>query len=166
MQILINGNTFGESVNSFIKKPWEVYSVEKSKDNIIDELRLVIEDNTDISISRKFSILDKAIEHLKRNKKMYFRLVVSIALMIHCGAIDASALTPNLTDIDKVGEQLLALMRKIGYWIFMILCGKDVIAKCMQGRRQEIGSVVALYLISFGTLYFLPWAFDLIQQLF
>lgn len=166
MQILINGNTIGESVTNFLRTPQEIKLVKESKESILNELSLVIEDNENISNYKKLHILDKAIGHIKKNKKMYLRLVVSIALMIHFGAIDTYALSPNLNAIDKVGQQLLTLMRKVGYWVFMILCGKDVITKCMQGKRGELGSVVALHLMAFGTLYFLPWAFDLIQQLF
>ena len=112
------------------------------------------------------SYLDKAIDHLKRNKRKYRLLVTVIALTINLSTVSSFALTPGVTAIDVAGQKILDLIRRVGYWIAIILCSKDVLKHCMRGHVESIGSVIALYGMSFGVLYFLPWLFDLIKSIF
>ena len=112
------------------------------------------------------SYLDKAIEHIKRNKKKYMLLVTIIALTIDLSTITSFALTPGVAAIDAAGQKILDLIRRVGYWIAIILCSKDVLKHCMRGHVESIGSVIAMYGLSFGVLYFLPWLFDLIKSIF
>ena len=108
--------------------------------------------------------LDRTIEHIKANKKKYMLLVTIIALTIDLSTITSFAM--ETTAIDKAGMQILELIRKDGYWIGIILCSKDVIKHCMRGHLESIGTIVAMYGLGFGVLYFLPWLFDLIKGLF
>ena len=112
------------------------------------------------------SYLDKAIDHVERNKKRYMLLVIVIALTIDLTTVSSFALTPGVQAIDEAGQKILDLIRRVGYWIAIILCSKDVLKHCMRGHVESIGSVIALYGMSFGVLYFLPWLFDLIKSIF
>ena len=112
------------------------------------------------------SYLDKVIDHIKRNKKRYMLLVIVIALTIDLTTVSSFALTPGVQAIDEAGQKILDLIRRVGYWIAIILCSKDVLKHCMRGHVESIGSVIALYGMSFGVLYFLPWLFDLIKSIF
>lgn len=112
------------------------------------------------------SYLDKVIDHIKRNKKKYMLLVTIIALTIDLSTITSFALTSGVQAIDAAGQKILDLIRRVGYWIAIILCSKDVLKHCMRGHVESIGSVIAMYGLSFGVLYFLPWLFDLIKSIF
>ena len=112
------------------------------------------------------SYLDKVIDHIKRNKKKYMLLVTIIALTIDLSKFSSFALTPGVEAIDAAGQKILDLIRRVGYWIAIILCSKDVLKHCMRGHVESIGSVIAMYGLSFGVLYFLPWLFDLIKSIF
>lgn len=112
------------------------------------------------------SYLDKVIDHIKRNKKKYMLLVTIIALTIDLSKFSSFALTPGVQAIDVAGQKILDLIRRVGYWIAIILCSKDVLKHCMRGHVESIGSVIAMYGLSFGVLYFLPWLFDLIKSIF
>lgn len=112
------------------------------------------------------SYLDKVIDHIKRNKKKYMLLVTIIALTIDLSTITSFALTPGVQAIDAAGQKILDLIRRVGYWIAIILCSKDVLKHCMRGHVESIGSVIAMYGLSFRVLYFLPWLFDLIKSIF
>ena len=112
------------------------------------------------------SYLDKVIDHIKRNKKKHMLLVTIIALTIDLSTITSFALTPGVQAIDAAGQKILDLIRRVGYWIAIILCSKDVLKHCMRGHVESIGSVIAMYGLSFGVLYFLPWLFDLIKSIF
>ena len=99
------------------------------------------------------SYLDKVIDHIKRNKKKYMLLVTIIALTIDLSTITSFALTPGVAAIDAAGQKILDLIRRVGYWIAIILCSKDVLKHCMRGHVESIGSVIAMYGLSFGVLH-------------
>lgn len=110
--------------------------------------------------------LDKFIGHLKRNKSKYMLAVLLIALSVDFSTISAFADTVDLSSLDKVGNTFLDLIRKVGYWVALLLCSKDVIKHCMRGHMESIGTIIALWSMAFGTLYFLPWIFNLIKTIF
>ena len=112
------------------------------------------------------SRLDKAIDHVKRNKRKYRLLVTVIALTINLSTVPSFALAPGAAAIDIAGRKILDLIRSVGYWVAIILCSKDVLKHLMRGHTESIGSVIAVYGMSFGVLYFLPWLFDLIKSIF
>ena len=112
------------------------------------------------------SYLDKAIDHLKRNKRKYRLLVTIIALTINLSTVSSFALAPGTEAINVAGEKILGLIRDVGYWVAIILCSKDVLKHLMRGHMESIGSIIAIYGLSFGVLYFLPWLFDLIKSIF
>ena len=115
-------------------------------------------------LMKDLSILDKSISHIKRNKKKYIVLVLLVSLTVDLSTIISFAV--DTTAIDKAGNEILLLIRKVGYWVGIILCSKDVIKYCMRGHLESIGTIVAMYGMGFGVLYFLPWLFDLIKGLF
>ena len=147
MQVLINGNTIPEMITNIR---------EFRKVDLIDCRFETVEDLT---------LLDKAIGHLKRNRRKYMLLVTIIALTIDLTTIPIFA-EPGLAAIDKAGQKILNLIRRVGYWIAIILCSKDVLKQCMRGHMESVGSIIAMYGLSFGVLYFLPWLFDLIKSIF
>lgn len=115
-------------------------------------------------LMKDLSILDKSIAHIKRNKKKYIVLVLLVSLTVDLSTITSFAV--DTSAIDKAGNEILSLIRKVGYWVGIILCSKDVIKHCMRGHLESIGTIVAMYGMGFGVLYFLPWLFDLIKGLF
>ena len=126
-----------------------------------------VSENIEIKMNNDFiKMLDKSIEHIKKNKKKYMTLVILIALTVNLSCINAFAVAPGAAAIDAAGQKILDLVRKVGYWIGVILCSKDVLKHCMRGHLDSIGSVIAMYGMSFGALYFLPWLFDLIKNIF
>lgn len=112
------------------------------------------------------SYLDRTIKHIKRNKNKYMLLVTIVALTIDLTAVSSFALAPGTEAINVAGEKILGLIRDIGYWVAIILCSKDVLKHLMRGHMESIGSIIAIYGLSFGVLYFLPWLFDLIKSIF
>ena len=77
------------------------------------------------------SYLDKAIDHLKRNKRKYRLLVTIIALTINLSTVSSFALAPGTEAINVAGEKILGLIRDVGYWVAIILCSKDVLKHLM-----------------------------------
>ena len=126
-----------------------------------------VSEHMEIKMNNEFiKMLDGAIEHIKKNKKKYMTLVILIALTVNLSTISAFAAAPGTAAIDAAGQKILDLVRKVGYWIGVILCSKDVLKHCMRGHMDTIGGVIAMYGMSFGALYFLPWLFDIIKSIF
>ena len=126
-----------------------------------------VSENLQLKMNNEFiKMLNGAIEHIKNNKKKYIALVTIIALTVNLSTVSAFAAEPGTAAIDAAGQKILDLIRKVGYWIGVILCSKDVLKHCMRGHLDSIGSVIAMYGMSFGALYFLPWLFDLIKNIF
>lgn len=140
----------------FIKKE-EIISVPEFLESCEIERKLAFK-NIDLNL------IEKPIEHLKRNKYKYMLVVTILALTIDLSSI--TVLAADTSAIDKAGKEILNLIRKVGYWVGIILCAKDVIKQCMRGQTESVGTIVAMYGMSFGVLYFLPWLFDLIKGLF
>lgn len=126
-----------------------------------------VNEQIEIKINDEFiKYIDKAIGHIRRNKKKYMLLVTLIALIVNLSTVNSFALSPRLGAIDKAGNEILTIIRRVGYWVGIILCAKDVIKHSMRGHIESIGTVVAMYGMAFGALYFLPWLFDLISSIF
>ena len=133
---------------------------------LLNKYKVEVYKFNEFSIRKEISKLDKAIGHVKRNKKKYMLLVSIIALTIDLTTVSSFALAPGTEAINVAGEKILGLIRDIGYWVAIILCSKDVLKHLMRGHMESIGSIIAIYGLSFGVLYFLPWLFDLIKSIF
>lgn len=140
----------------FIKKE-EVVSVPEFVKSCEIERELALE-------HINLSLIEKTINHLKKNKVKYMLLIYIIAMTVDLSGI--TVLAADTASIDKAGMEILNLIRKVGYWVGIISCTKDVVKEGMRGHSENIGSIVIMYLLGFGVLYFLPWAFDLIKGLF
>ena len=126
-----------------------------------------VSEHMEVKINKEFiKMLDKSIEHIKNNKEKYITLVILIALTVNLSTVNAFAAAPGTAAIDAAGQKILDLVRKVGYWIGVILCSKDVLKHCMRGHMDSIGGVIAMYGMSFGALYFLPWLFYIIKYIF
>ncbi|MBC5996459.1 hypothetical protein EAI30_16530 [Romboutsia ilealis] len=141
-----------------------LFTINEVKIYTFEEFRAIQENKQSVLLNDELSYLDAVIGHIERNKRKYMTLVLIIALTVDLSTVTSFAM--DTTAIDKAGMQILELIRKVGYWIGIILCSKDVIKHCMRGHLDSVGSIVAMYGLGFGVLYFLPWLFDLIKGLF
>ena len=92
-----------------------------------------VSENLQLKMNNEFiKMLNGAIEHIKNNKKKYIALVTIIALTVNLSTVSAFAAAPGTAAIDAAGQKILDLIRKVGYWIGVILCSKDVLKHCMR----------------------------------
>lgn len=114
----------------------------------------------------QLSKLEKMLEHLKKNKKKYLLVVVMIAISFNASTLTVLADSASIAAIDKAGMTILELVRKVGYWVCIIMGTKDIITNAMRGHVDRIGTVITMYALAFGALFFLPWIFDIIKSIF
>jgi hypothetical protein len=72
----------------------------------------------------------------------------------------------DLGKVDAAGNRILLVVRRIGYWIILVKGLSDIIGQGMKGDVHAIGRTVMLYVILYGTLFFLPYALRLVEGVF
>ncbi len=118
----------------------------------------------------EISRVDKLLDHLKRNKKAYKTLVIAIAFVFFKGYLNPSlAMTMNvdeaLAKIDTFGNQLLKLVRGIGYWTVVLVTSRDCIREAVQGCNHNVMGIVTRGIIIMAVLYFLPEIFSMMESI-
>lgn len=121
-------------------------------------------------INKEMNRVDNLLNHLKKHKHLYRRLVIIIAMMFLSGfanpdTVLAVDVETAVSKIDTLGEQLLKLIQAIGYWATLILTSKDMLKDLLSGDRKSIGNTVAKGIMIMATIYFLPELFDMMKSL-
>ncbi|MGL5149646.1 MAG: hypothetical protein ACRC7N_03615 [Clostridium sp.] len=103
--------------------------------------------------------------HVKKDKYIEKLVVISMACMLMLGKI-ANASTNVEGKIAGAGQRFFNIIRGLGYWLCLIGCVVEVLKSVSSGGSKDIGKIIMKYLLIFGSLYFMPWAFDLIKEMF
>ncbi|QYE96826.1 hypothetical protein [Paraclostridium sordellii] len=121
MKILVNGNTVKEMVFEKVVKVREFKKVELVKE---------------ISFNNKeIGIANKVIEHIKRNKLAYARLVLITDIMLHFDiVIYANGFEASL---DRVGNQILNMLMSFAKWGCLAMGIKDMVTTLINGGNMK-----------------------------
>lgn len=143
MKILVNGNSINELVSESISN---INICPQGRE--FDFKAFIQSNDKDISLS----LLNKAIGHIKRNKKQYIRLVYLIAIFFNLVGVPVFAssgyhqLTMEFFEYIKIACRAIML---IGFPVEMIKCVSG-------GTLDQIGRISIKY-IAFGlAIRFLP----------
>lgn len=144
MKILVNGNTVTEMICEKVVKVREFKKVE-----LVKEISF---NNEDVSIGNKI------LDHIKRNKKVYARLIIMTAIMLHFDiVIYASGFESSL---DRVGNQILNMLMSFAKWGCLGMGIKDMITTLINGGNMK-------HSINAGLMYLLGYVFiSIYPQLF
>ena len=117
------------------------------------------------------TILDKIIGHIKRNKRLYRRLVFNVALTCLLMNIDLSiayASAVNVDDairkIEEITDQLLKLAQVVGSSVNLVFVFKNVVGEIFRGNGN-ISKPVLNYIWIQLVLFFLPTLGDIISSI-
>lgn len=113
--------------------------------------------------AEEVNLLERSIAHIKRNKRVYKQLIVALAIV---GLSANIGFAQGMEKFDRAGLKFLTIARKIAYWALIIKATSDVMKKALAGDLQSISSTVIKYVIAYATLYFLPFAFSLVEDIF
>ena len=115
--------------------------------------------------------LDKIIGHIKRNKKLYRRLVFNVALTCLLMNIDLSIAYANAVNVDdairkieEITDQLLRLAQVVGSSVNLIFVFKNVVGEIFRGNGN-ISKPVLNYIWIQLVLFFLPTLGDIISSI-
>lgn len=112
--------------------------------------------------------LDKVAKKILNDNRarIFFIFIIACALFVFTPQEVVYANSLDLDRIDQAGRTLLSIIQKVGYWVCIIMATKEVLSELMHGSLKNIGQVVMKYCVAFGTLFALPWIFDLIIGIF
>lgn len=148
MKILVNGNTVKEMVFEKVVKVREFKKVELVKE---------------VSFNNKeIGIANKVIEHIKRNKLAYARLVLITAIMLHFDiVIYANGFEASL---DRVGNQILNMLMGFAKWGCLAMGIKDMVTTLINGgnMKNSINSGL-MYLLGYVFISIYPQLFSMFQ---
>jgi hypothetical protein len=90
-------------------------------------------------------------------------------MMISSGYINPAFALVDVNEainrINTLGNQLLKLVRAIGYWTVLLITAKDCIKESLNGDRRNVSNAIVKGLIIMATLYFLPEMFSLMESI-
>lgn len=113
--------------------------------------------------SSEYSFLEKAIDHIKRNKKMYKRLVVITAILINNNIYICQASGIG-TSLDATFNQLVGMLLDLAKWGCLGLGLKKTIEEMLAGASFKQASTAGIqYWLAYIFIQFYPKLFDMIK---
>lgn len=114
----------------------------------------------------ELSKLDRAIGHIKRNKKTYIKLILITALLFTPSEVQAMVKETGIEKINRTGKLLFEYAQTFAYWAISIMlileCGKEA----FRGGVHNISSVISKYIILAAATFACPWLLDLVRSIF
>lgn len=147
MKILVNGNTVTEMICGKVVKVREF-----SRKDLVKGVTLSNED---------INLVEFIIDHIKKNKFMYARLVLMTALMIHfnMGFAFASEFSSSL---DTVGTQIMHMLTSFAKWGCIGMGVKSMTITLINGGDMKAAMKDGTqYWLGFLFIQFYPQLFDL-----
>ena len=102
------------------------------------------------------------IFNIQRNEQLEKFTVTFLALVLFQAKMASAADIGS--NIDVLGNRLLGIFRRLGYWTCILMCAYEVVRSISEGDAKDIGRVSVKYIVGYLMLYALPWVLDLIQE--
>ena len=113
------------------------------------------------------------IAPLNRNQVRgnYYRFVQKASVLLgmclfNIQALMASNTIDPLDKMDEGGNKILAVGRRIGYWVCIIMCLFEIVKKIKDGDTNAIWGILMKYAIAYGSLFGVKWTLDIIGGFF
>ena len=128
------------------------------------------EEFRNLELKKEMNRVENLLNHIKKNKSLYRKLVLIVCMMFMSGYLNpASAYMADvnaaISKLDKLGNQLLKLVRTVGYWVVLLITSKDCIAQAINGDKKGVGGAVTKGLMIMAVIYFLPELFSMMESI-
>ena len=122
-----------------------------------------IQENKQIKTNNEVAIASKVLDHIKKNKRMYSRLVLTTALMLHFNMNFVFA--GNISNsLDSTFGQLITLLKQFAKWGCLGLGLKKTIEEMLAGANFKQASTAGIqYWLAYIFIQFYPKLFDMIN---
>lgn len=132
---------------------------------LIKEKTYTISEFVDYLNTKDLKKLDLEVGKFLCNKKLSKMLVtITASLMNYAPAFADSAQAAS--KIGVAGQTLFGICQSAAYWVCLVMCAIEIIRALMSADTKSVSKIIAKYLVGFGAIYFLPWAFDMIRDIF
>lgn len=122
-----------------------------------------IEENRKIKDVKTIDFVEKAIEHIKRNKAMYVRLVFATAIILHLN-MDFVFANDIGSSLDSTFGQLVELLKDFAKWGCLGMGLKRLIEEMLAGGSfKQASSAGAQYWLCYLFIQFYPKLFNMIK---
>ena len=128
------------------------------------------EEFRNLDLIKEVNKVENLLNHIKKHKKLYRKLVVIVCVMLISGHL--SPVAAYMADVDRaidrldtLGNQLLKVARAIGYWTVLLITSKDCIAQAVNGDRKGVGGAVTKGVMIMAVIYFLPELFSMMESI-
>lgn len=95
-------------------------------------------------------------------KKIILIVIMSIMFIFYTSICFAN----GLDKIDRAGNQILIIFRRIGFWLILIKAIQELIRCALSGNSKEIGGIIMKYILIYGAFFFMPWVLRLVEGIF
>lgn len=122
-----------------------------------------IQENKQIKTNNEVAIASKVLDHIKKNKRIYSRLVLTTALMLHFNMNFVFA--GNISNsLDSTFGQLITLLKQFAKWGCLGLGLKKTIEEMLAGANFKQASTAGIqYWLAYIFIQFYPKLFDMIN---
>ena len=109
--------------------------------------------------------LESLATRIINNDRLRKITVFTIASLNYISTVQADVVQAT-GKIDNAGLMFFGILQTIGYWLCLLGCIMEILKNIMNGSSKDIGKVMLKYILVFATLYIMPFAFDLIKEVF
>lgn len=122
-------------------------------------------DKLDREVKLGLKKMNVNIEKYLYNPKTSKLLITLVASMMHYAPAFADA-SNAVVKIRNAGDMLFGICREASYSICIVMCCIDILSALLRKDTKAVSKIIAIYIMSFAGLYFLPWIFDMIREIF
>lgn len=94
------------------------------------------------------------------------RITVFTIAGLNYMSVAAADASQAVAKIDNAGTMFLGIVQSIGRWLCLIGCVMEILKCVMNGTSKDVGRIMLKYLLIFASIYLMPFAFDLIKEIF
>lgn len=116
----------------------------------------------DIEVENGLESIAKRIMKDDRLRKM---TIFVIAGLNYASTVLADT-SQAVAKINSAGNTFLSIFQSIGYWLCLIGCIMEILKSVMNGSSKDVGKTMLKYILIFAALYLMPFAFNLIREIF
>lgn len=109
--------------------------------------------------------MDSIATKIMGNPRLKKLVVFTIAGLNYASTVLADT-TDAIGKINTGGFMILGIVQTIGYWLCLIGCIMEILKAIMNGSSKDVGKIMLKYLLVFGSLYLMPFGFNLIREIF
>lgn len=131
--------------------------------SIVLDNRLV--KNFDFGRKEKVSLDSWIGNTKKKDTKLYKTLIFTVAGLNYASTVLADT-TVAVSKINSAGYMILSVAQSIGYWLCLVGCIIEILKSVMNGTSKDAGKIMMKYILYFAALYLMPFAFDMIRDIF